>query len=401
MNTILLCAIPIALLWVCAGCEELSVSLPDSFTPTETSSPSEAAHQPSLELSLVAVGDNLIHYPIYEQAWSSPEGYYDFSASYAEVRSVIYNADIAFLNQEIPAAGEEFGISSYPLFNSPTELVHDMAHFLGIDVVNMSSNHSLDKGLGGLLRTMSLWEDHNVLPLGVWPEDSSNGNVALWKYPSAEAEPEITLAFLAYTYDLNGMDLPEEMMEGWQIGALYDWPTMEADVLRAKEEADIVVMSLHWGYEGWLEPNEEQQELARRLADLNVDLILGHHPHVIQPVVELTRADGRMMPVFFSLGNFISNQVEAENMLGMMACVTIQKDSEGARVLYPRSVPIVTHFTPGFSETRTYFLDNYTDEMGWLHGILGYDGRFSKAWVTQLFAEVVDEQYHVRSETFE
>ena len=389
-------AVMLMMLLALAGCAELSNSLPENKQSNVSTDEAGVEECPPLELVLVAVGDNLIHYPIYEQAWSAGDGYYDFKASYAEVQSVIYSADIAFLNQEIPAAGEEYVISSYPLFNSPTELVQDMAEFLGIDVVNMSSNHSLDKGLHGLLRTIDAWKEHNVLPIGVWPKEAENGNIALWKYVAPEGGQELTLAFLAYTYDLNGMDLPDSMMEGWQIGALCNWPAMEADVLQAKELADLVIMSLHWGYEGWLEPNEQQQELAEQLAQLNVDLILGHHPHVIQPVAELERADGRMMPVFYSLGNFISNQVEAENMLGMLAVVTIYKDSEGASILAPRAVPLVTHFTPGFTETRTYFLDAYSEAQGYQHGIRGYDGRFGKTWVELLFAEVVDEQYHHR-----
>lgn len=371
----------------------------------------EAAELEPLRLRLVAVGDNLIHYPIYQQAWQPDLQRYDFRPSYAAVRELIYGADIAFLNQEIPTAGEEYGISSYPLFNSPTELVGDMADYLGVDVVNMASNHSIDKGVGGMAVSIELWQEHGVIPLGVWHESSQPDGVLL----SAEEIDQdkllggfadrvgqygnikfmklqdLRIAFVGYTYGLNGLVLDES--QGWHIAMLDDWQLMEENIRLAQQVADLVIVSLHWGYEGALWPNEMQEELARKLAALNVDLIIGHHPHVIQPVEVLQRADGKAMPVFYSLGNFISNQIEAENMLGILATVEIVRDEQGLRLENPAALPLVTHFTPGFYETYVYPLADYAQEQSWQHGICSYDSRFSSEWIRQLAEQVIAPEY--------
>ena len=355
----------------------------DAYTILETDIESQV-----LNLRLVAIGDNLIHAPIYEQAFRPETGDYDFTPSYQYIRDLVYNADIAFLNQEVCAAGEEYGISTYPLFNSPKELAIAMAQYMGVDVVNQASNHSIDKGLGGLTTTLELWQQNKVLAIGVWQDPEPNG-IRIWENEG------LRIAFVGYTYGLNGLDLYD--WEGYHIGWLDDWETMQQDVNLAKEMADLVIVSLHWGYEGNTEPNEAQLNLAQALADLNVDLIIGHHPHVIQPVEELTRADGKLMPVFYSLGNMISNQSSAPNLLGILATVDIVYDSEGARIEKPLALPLVTHYSWGYAETFVYPLSEYTAELASQHGVLSYDSRFGLTYLNDLLNWVIDPEYLVQT----
>ncbi|HZW48979.1 MAG TPA: CapA family protein [Bacillota bacterium] len=341
-----------------------------------------------ITVTLNAVGDNLIHYPIYEYAYDMGKDHYDFSSCYAPIAALLGAADITFLNQEITTAGEEYGISSYPMFNSPKELAYEMAA-LGVDVVNQASNHSLDSGLAALIETLDLWHSLGVKTVGVYQEETDS-NIQIIERNG------LSFAFLGYDYGLNGFSLDD--WQGYKIAMLDDETTMFAEVDQAKTMADFVIVSLHWGNEGDLKGNDAQRELAQKLADHNVDLILGHHPHVIQPVDLLLRADGKTMPVFYSLGNLISNQIDAENMLGGMAQVTFVKDGDGTSVQSPVLIPLVTHFETQFWATRVYLLQDYTTALAARHGILGYDSRFSCDYLQALYESVVSEEFRPAAE---
>ncbi|MCL2548479.1 MAG: CapA family protein [Symbiobacteriaceae bacterium] len=367
--------------------DELSSDIMD--TDLEADLAEENEELPVLCLSLIAVGDNLIHYPIYEQAFDAVSGDYDFCDSYAPVRDLFSVADIAFLNQEVLVAGEAYGISSWPLFNSPQQLARDMAEFLGVKVVNMASNHILDKGLGGMVASREVWLQHGVLPLGCWQDTQSENGIQYLDIAG------VRLAFLAYTYGLNGLDLAD--WQGWHVGLLEDRQQLERDILLAREDADLVILSLHWGYEGASEPSSEQLDLAFFLASLNVDLVIGHHPHVLQPIEQLLRADGLYMPVYFSLGNFISNQNGSlANLLGGMAQIEIYRDEFGeVRLTNPRLIPLVTHYNTGFTETYVYPLADYPVSLAQQHGILNVNSRFSIDWLNNHLRTVIEEVYLV------
>jgi len=334
------------------------------------------------EFTFVAVGDNLIHYPIYDYAKKMGVDHYDFRSSYEAMEEVMQKADIAFLNQEVTVAGEEYKISSYPLFNSPKELAADMAH-LGIDVVNQASNHALDSGLPALVESWKLWSSLEVKVVGFFSEDL--GPIQIIE------RDEVRFAFLGYNYGLNGF-----VMEDWQgygMTFLEDEEKILSDVRLAKTLADFVIVSFHWGDEYSTQPNKQQQNFAKILANENVDLIIGHHPHVIQPVEILTRQDGKSMPVFYSLGNFISNQLDTINLLGGMAYLRFIIDEDVTSVESPQLIPLVTHYDSNFQATRVLFLRDYTDVLATTHGIHDYGISFSKEILTAIFEEIIPEAF--------
>jgi poly-gamma-glutamate synthesis protein (capsule biosynthesis protein) len=259
-----------------------------------------------------------------------------------------------------------------------------MVEYLGVNVVNLATNHVIDRGLVGMLITRDLFESRGALTLGLWQYPESHG-VRLMEIEG------LRLAFVGFTYSLNGLTLPD--WQGWQVGMLWDREQMQRDVLWAKEQADLVIVSLHWGDEDRTTPNAEQRELIAFFADLGVDLILGHHPHVLQPVEVVERSDGQQMTVFYSLGNFISNQIAAPNMLGGMAVVELVLDSDGARVATAGLIPLVTHFSQGFARTYVYPLAEYTAAMAAQHGILAYDTRFTLDWLHGFLRSVVSEEF--------
>ena len=330
----------------------------------------------------VAVGDNLIHYPIYEYAKKIGVDHYDFSSSYEPMKEVISHADIAFLNQEVTVAGEEYGISSYPLFNSPKELAADMAN-LGFDVVNQASNHSLDVGLQGLIASWRLWNELNVEVVGFFSEEQGAVQII-------ERE-DVRFAFLGYNYGLNGFEVHDWL--GYGMTFLDEEEQILTDVRHAKTIADFVIVSFHWGDEYSTDANEQQQHLAELLANENVDLIIGHHPHVLQPVELLTRQDGKSMPVFYSLGNFISNQLDSINLLGGMAYLRFIKDGDETSVESPQVVPLVTHYDSFFQATRVVFLNDYSEEIASQHGIHDYGKAFSVNILKTTFESIISEDF--------
>ena len=354
-----------------------------SIEPTPPPLPEPIIEKPvRKEFSFIAVGDNLIHYPIYEYAKKIGGDHYDFHSSYEAMESVIQKADIAFLNQEVTVAGEEYKISSYPLFNSPKELAADMA-YLGIDVVNQASNHALDSGLQALIDSWKLWDSLKVRVVGFFSEE--RGPIQIIE------RDDVRFAFLGYNYGLNGFEV-----EDWQefgMTFLEEEEQILSDVRLAKTLADFVIVSFHWGDEYSTQPNEQQQNLARILANENVDLIIGHHPHVIQPVEILTRQDGKSMPVFYSLGNFISNQLDTINLLGGMAYLRFIIDGDVTSVESPQLIPLVTHYDSNFQATRVLFLRDYTDVLAATHGIHDYGIPFSKEILTSIFEDIIPETF--------
>lgn len=374
-KTLRLILLVISILLILQGCRPME--------PTPPPLPEPIVEKPvRKEFSFIAVGDNLIHYPIYEYAKKMGGDHYDFRSSYAALETVMQEVDIAFLNQEVTVAGEEYKISSYPLFNSPKELATDLAD-LGIDVVNQASNHSLDSGLQALIDSWKLWNARQVRVVGFFSEEL--GPIQIIE------RDEVRFAFLGYNYGLNGFEVAN--WQGYGMTFLDEEEQILKDVRRAKTLADFVIVSFHWGDEYSTQPNEQQQHLAALLAQENVDLIIGHHPHVIQPVELLTREDGKSMPVFYSLGNFISNQLDSINLLGGMATLRFIKEGDFTSIESPAMVPLVTHYDSYFQATRVLFLQDYTQAIATTHGIHDYGIPFSKELLTSIFDEIVSEPF--------
>ncbi|NLN83211.1 MAG: CapA family protein [Firmicutes bacterium] len=348
--------------------------------------PEEIIEETEKRISFLAVGDNLIHEPIYQFAKKQGGDVYDFTWAYEHMAETIAAADISFLNQEVTVAGEEYIISTYPMFNSPRELAHHMAE-IGFDIVNQATNHSMDSGMGALVDSLDLWNQLEVKVVGFFDAD---------KGPIQYLERDgLTFAFLGYNYGLNGFIVDD--WQGYGMTFLEEEEKILEDVRQARESADFVIVSYHWGYEYHHHPNEEQLYLAELMAAENVDLVIGHHPHVIQPVDILTRADGKEMPIFYSLGNFISNQKDLVNLLGGMANLTFVADQEGLRIEDIELIPLVTHYDVNFEHTIVLPLTEYTEEQALLHGLHQYGDQFTLDLLWNLYEYVIEPEYRITS----
>lgn len=315
----------------------------------------------SKQVTLLASGDNLIHIEVV-QSGEKADGTYHYDHLYDEIRSVISKADIAVVNQETILGGDSYPYSGYPSFNSPTE-IGDALVTAGFDVVLHATNHTLDMGSDAVIRTLEFWDTYpDITVLGINRTENKRSEI-----PVIEKNG-IKIAMLNYTYGLNGYRLPKDKP---YLVNLLDKEAMKKDIERAKELADFVIVFPHWGSEYVYEATKSQRELRDFYYELGVDLVIGAHPHVLEPVEWVGTETDHPMLVYYSLGNFLSYQKEAPRMLGGLAQVTITKDDSGTYISDAGITPIVTHFEHGPADYSygIYPISEYTTAMAEKHGV--------------------------------
>ena len=339
-------------------------------------------------IKLVMVGDMLMHTPVNETGVME-DGNIDFSHLFTYTEKMIQGADLALVNQEVILGGEELGISGYPAFNTYQELGDDLVD-AGFDVVLHATNHALDKGKKGLLNCLSYWDSTHpeIVVLGI--QDTAEEQDEIYIYE----ENGISIAILNYTYGTNGIPLPEDMPFAVNM---MDKEQMSEDIERAKAQADFVVVCPHWGTEYVLEETDYQRNFTDFMLDCGVDLVLGTHPHVIEPVKMLEDENGHQMLVYYSLGNYVnctsSDKSDiGKRMLGAMAEVTISKDIDGEVYISEYGAqPLVTYVSEDQSEITVYPLEQFTDEMALSSHTVKFDTGFSKTYCEQLWENVMGE----------
>lgn len=336
-------------------------------------------------VSFVAVGDNLIHNDIYNQAAArSTNGAYDFAYAYANIADYISEPDISILNQET-IISTEHKVASYPCFNSPPELGEEMIK-IGFDVFNIATNHSLDMGESGLISAINYWKEKKMITTGAYL------NAEDFVIPTNTVN-SVTFAYLGLTEQTNGLSLPSDS----EVVLVHasDEALLETKIKQAKEMADCVIVNAHWGNEYTHEPTDSQKQLAQKLSDWGADIIIGTHPHVIQPVEYLTAADGRKTLVAYSLGNFISAQNRGPRMLGGMLNFKVSKNNTTGAITIEsvKFSGVVTHYASDFSNIRVYALADYTDELAQNHGVKRHTSAFSLSYLKEMLAEVIDSEF--------
>lgn len=354
--------------------------------------PAEQQSEPPPEpkrVTLLAAGDNLIHDVLYQQAARDAAGggeSYNFRPIYGRCAARIEKADIAFINQET-IMDPDRPPASYPAFNSPAVLADQIAE-IGFDVANMANNHMLDLGRSGLLASIETIDAAPGLTrIGAWrTAEEKAADVVLER-------GGIRFAFVGFADYTN---VGASSMDRDIIVYTDDAEGMKAQMESARAAADVVVASVHFGQENTTIPTENQRATAQKLCDLGADVVLGHHPHVMQPVEEITAQDGRSCLVFYSLGNFVSGQTRAQNLIGLMPVITFEREPGGGDVSVSSLVihPVVMHYQTGFREMALYPLEEYSDELASVHGINAYSD-FSMRMIRALLRETIDEKYTV------
>lgn len=269
----------------------------------------------SNELSMVMVGDCLIHRFVYTDA-SNGDGTYSFSKMFTEVEPLIKGHDLAFYNQESTIGGKSLGLSAYPRFNSPEEIGDDMVN-LGFNLVSLANNHTMDKGEKGVINSVNYWKTKpGVYYTGqaLSAEDRENNIKVLEKNG-------IRYAFFAYTTVTNGL-LPPTGKD--YLTNIYSKEKAQKDIDKVKDKVDLIIVSMHWGEEYTTNPSSNQKQVAKELSDMGVNLVIGNHAHSLQPVEMI----GDTL-VFYALGNFIAAQDSVDKQTGALVTLNIKKEKDG------------------------------------------------------------------------
>ncbi|MEG2620805.1 MAG: CapA family protein [Bacilli bacterium] len=297
----------------------------------------------SNKLSMTLVGDCLIHSYVYKDALNA-DGTYSFSKMFTEVASLIKNRDLAYYNQESNIGGSKLGISSYPRFNSPNEIGTDMVE-VGFNMVSLANNHTLDKGEEGVLNSVAFWKTFpGVYTSGEAASLEERNNIRI------EEKNGIKYAMLSYTTITNGLNpaLGKEYLTN-----VYSNEKAKSDIDRIKNKVDLIIVAMHWGEEYYTNETAGQREIANYLSSLGVNLIVGNHSHLIQPVQMVNDT-----LVFYSLGNFISAQDTKDKLTGALINLDINKKNGKIEFSNIKANLIYTSFS--YSIPRNFKIYPYT-----------------------------------------
>lgn len=387
----------LAILMVLPGCSKttaanatVSADIPSIIETSSAAPETEPATEPPFEpvtVDLIMVGDILAHEGVYNSGFF-PDGSINFDHIFANVKDDIQAADIAIVNQEVVLGGTDLGLSGYPCFNSPTEL-GDALVTAGFNVILHATNHALDKGITGIDNTLNFWKkNYPDLPiLGIHDEtftDYETQDIYVYE------KDGLRIAILNYTYGTNGIPIPQSRP---LIVNMLDEEKVALDIARAKEISDFVIVCPHWGTEYIYTPDSYQQKWTQFFYEHEVDLVIGTHPHVIEPVewIEEEGNDHKML-VYYSLGNFVSNQDKQPRMLGAMAKVSITMDKIDDEYVVSISdygvEPLVTHKLFGPGSITTYKLSDYNDTLAAKNRINSDDPGFNMAFLQDLSKQV-------------
>ena len=302
---------PHARLWFRAPDDQMSSWMWDSwgFKKEET------------EIQFVAFGDVLAHEPIYRYGLQNDDS---FGFLFENVQDVISDSDAAIINQETPLTDDPAMFGDYPRFGTPVNVGQAIVD-AGFDVVTCATNHALDRGAEGINFTKNFFDDNQVTCLGIQTTDETEN-----KPYAVIRRNGISFALFNYTYGTNGIRIPGESPN--MVHLFPDEETMQKDIARAKAEADFVIVFAHWGTEYAQEPDEFQRKWTQVFLQSGVDIVIGTHPHILQPYEMLTGDDGHQMLVYYSIGNYISAQPEKRCVKGGMAEFTVSLTPTGYQI---------------------------------------------------------------------
>lgn len=374
-------------------------------TPSPTPSPTPTPF-PEYDIELMMVGDNLLHMGIVHSG-KQEDGSYNYDFLFEDIAPFIDAAEVSLINQETIFGGNDLGFSGYPRFNSPTE-VGDAIVKAGFDVVLFATNHAADKDLAGIENCLTFWEENypDTLVTGIQKEAEEENEILTIEIDG------IRFAILNYTYGPNMETVPKNIRGKLDLLCYSDDkgrldftrinPQVLEDIRRADEQADYVIVCPHWGAEYTKKPTKYQQNFAMEMTAAGADIIIGTHPHVVQPIQWIEAENGNKSLCYYSLGNYVSTQKGPFSMLEGMAWISIHVTETGHFISEERTgvIPLVNQYKA--SPVRfegVYLLEEYTEELAAKHGIIKYgEVPFSVADVAEPAAEIFGDWVLTREE---
>ena len=298
------------------------------------------------KISVVTTGDALIHDGVYKDAYNGSD--YDFSKHLEYLEPIIKTYDIAYYNQETVFGGADLGYSGYPMFNCPNHLGIDMQE-AGFNMVSLATNHSMDRGETGAINAVNFWkEQKDVLTAGMYSSEEDRNEIRIFE------KNGITYTMLNYTYGTNGLPVPKGyLVNVWSTASETEYQnykeTVKADIERVRDKVDVLFVAMHWGIEYTHTPTWYEEDAAKFLAENGVDVVIGAHPHVIQPIAKI----GDTL-IIYSLGNMISAQNGENKLVGMLTSFDITKTEENGNTT-------IKVDNVGVDLTWTYYNGAYRD----------------------------------------
>jgi poly-gamma-glutamate capsule biosynthesis protein CapA/YwtB (metallophosphatase superfamily) len=315
-------------------------AVPSSVTTTTGTEPDSAAGGP-VKVTIATAGDIMVHESQLAGSFVAASNSYDFHPSFAPIAPYIQSADFAVANFETRTAGAALGYSGFPFFNTPGTIVQAVKD-AGFDLLGVANNHALDQGLDGLLKTLDTFDVYDMPSVGNHRSAADQEQVLIADVGG------VKVAFLSFTEMLSRATLPSEAP--WCVDMLGDGSACIACAKAARAQgAEIVIALLHWGEEDQRTQSANQWTIGTRLLKNGVDVVIGSHPHVVQPITRLTvDRSGHSLPgyIAYSLGNFLSNQTWQYSDSGLVLYVDVVKDANGARVSGLRYLPVYVQKQP-------------------------------------------------------
>ena len=346
-----------------------------------------AAKAPEISTAtVVAVGDNLFHDSLIESG-KSDSGTWNYDKIYENVKDEIQAADIAMVDQETVFTTDHDAVSGYPSFATPTE-VGDALVNAGFDVIESATNHIDDYGYDYMAQTLNYWKtSHPDVPvLGIHETEEDANSVKVLEVNG------IKISFLDYTYGTNNSGAGEG--KEYMID-IFEKDKVASMIQKSKENSDVLIFVAHWGKEMEPMPTEYEKEWATFLMQQGVDVVIGGHPHTLQPYGTMSDKEGHSMLIFYSLGNFVSTQESFDALLEGMGCFTIQKTIKDGQtsieIIDPQIKPMVMHYNKDAGVFSPYMLSDYTEELASQHElrtVLG-DDSFTLANLQNRFKEIM------------
>ena len=305
-------------------------------------------------IKIAVIGDIMCHNSQYKDAYDSKNNTYDFSYVFSDIKEYISSADIAIGNLETTFAGKERGYSNYPRFNTPEQLATNLKDF-GIDVVSTANNHCMDTNYTGLVSTLKYLDEAGISHTGT-NETEEQQNQILVKDVNG-----VKIAFLSFTYGTNGITIPVD--KSFAVNLIDEDLILKQIKLAKEQNPDLICVSMHWGIEYQLKQNQEQEKLKDLLFNNGVDIILGSHPHVLQPMKNetITLDDGSTKDCFviYSLGNFMSGQTKENTRSSVILNIDITKSGETGKTKLNKVeyIPIYMYKSPTVRVHKYKILD--------------------------------------------
>lgn len=320
---------------------------------SESEPPIVVAPKEDQHFTMSVIGDIMCHNSQYKDAYTSNDSY-DFSYVFTDIKSYISAADIAVGNLETTFAGKVRGYSNYPTFNTPEQLAYNLNDF-GIDVVSTANNHCMDKNFSGLVSTLNYLDDAGVAHMGTNATQEDQNKILIKEVNG------IKIAFLAFTYGTNGISIPSD--KPFAVNLIDDNLILNQLSLAKEQEPDLICVNMHWGAEYQTKQNKEQERLANLLFTNGADVILGSHPHVLQPMEKktITLEDGSTKDCFviYSLGNFMSGQTYPNTRNSVILNMSFTKSGETGKTTIDSAsyIPIYMYKASSGTSQRYKVLD--------------------------------------------